>query len=267
MENLGISGVPTNRINLDDTVKAYHIPDWKKLSEPQRMKYLREITLKAGRDPRIATLAVKICKDANCEPREYRKQAAAILKWVQHNIYYVNEPGERLQDPIYTLRVGYGDCDDMAMLLAALYESLRLPWRFVLSGKSENGQIIRWIEGTPFRRAAYSHIYVVVGWPAFRPKVWAYAEPTLRRVGLGWDVVAATRQTNGAILPELAGVGESVKSYFSPEELDIRPSTILSDVLKSLTPRRVAGALIVGTVLSGIVAAVRSPPSGSKKSR
>ena len=195
-----IGGVPTHKVELDATTKAFHIPSWKDLSEKERMQMLRKIAQEAGRDPRIATLAVQILKNAGVQPRDYRGQAAAILKWVQTNIYYVNEPGERLQDPIYTLKVKYGDCDDLALLFAALCESIRLPWRFVLSGKGRFG-VERWIEGTPEKDIQFSHIYAAVGWPPFNPKYWAYAEPTLKGVDLGWDVVSHMQKTGGLVLP------------------------------------------------------------------
>ena len=141
-------------------------------------------------------------KSKNIQPRDYKGQAQALLKWVQHNIYYVNEPSERLQDPIYTLKVGYGDCDDMAILLATLYESIRLEWRFVLSGKV-GSKTTRWIEGTPLpKNGKWSHIYLLVGYPPFQPHKWQFAEPTLRGVDLGWDIIQSMNKGE-KILPEM----------------------------------------------------------------
>jgi hypothetical protein len=72
-----------------------------------------------GRDPRIAKLALKVIRQSGAKPREYEKQAAALLKWVQDpkNCYYINEPGERLQDPIYTIKVKHGDCFPVGTLV------------------------------------------------------------------------------------------------------------------------------------------------------
>lgn len=266
-QGIQIAGVPMKQVDLDNSVKAFHIKDWGRLSEPKRMAMLRQIAQEGGRDPRIATLAVQIVRAKGVQPRDYERQASAILTWVQDNIYYANEPGERLQDPIYTLRVRYGDCDDMAIILAALYESLRLPWRFVLSGKNSVGQVDRWIEGTPIKRLEFSHIYVVVGWPPFTPKRWSYAEPTLKGAALGWDVVRHTRAQGKSVLPELAGIGdvagtamdvagtaiEKIKEAlpFEPEEMDLSPATIAADVKKAFTPRRI----VAGLIISGIFAA------------
>ena len=203
--NNQFAGMKANPINLDGAThhpKVWHMPDWKKGDDTQRIAVLREISMRSGRDPRFATMAVNILKSQNIQPRDYKAQAQALLKWVQHNIYYVNEPSERLQDPVYTLKVGYGDCDDMAILLATLYESIRLEWRFVLSGKVGNKNT-RWIEGTPLpKNGRWSHIYLLVGYPPFQPHKWQFAEPTLRGVDLGWDIIQSMNRGE-KILPEM----------------------------------------------------------------
>lgn len=92
--------------------QVFHLPDWNELSHPDRLKIMRQISMSRGRDPRIVNKALAIIKKAKIQPREYEKQAAALLAWVQNpkNIYYINEAGERLQDPIYTLNAKYADC-------------------------------------------------------------------------------------------------------------------------------------------------------------
>ncbi len=209
--NNKLSGMKTNRVNLDSVShhpKVWHLPDWNNSDDNARISVLREIAERSGVDPRFATLAINICKEAGVEPRDYKGQARSILKWVQQTIYYINEPAERLQDPIYTLKVGYGDCDDMAILLATLYESIRLEWRYVLSGKV-NGKLDRWIEGTPIKKGGtWSHIYLLVGYPPFKPHKWVFAEPTLRGVELGWDIIQSMNQGEN-VLPEMGSVNES----------------------------------------------------------
>lgn len=203
--NNQFAGMRANPINLDSAThypKAWHLPHWKKGDDTTRMKVLREISMRGGRDPRIATLCVQIFKEQGVVPRNYKEQARALLKWVQKNIYYVNEPSERLQDPIYTIKVGYGDCDDMAILLASMFESCKLEWRFVLSGKVK-GKSTRWIEGTPLPKGGqWAHIYLVVGYPPFRPSKWLFAEPTLQHVDLGWDIIQAQKRGENP-LPEM----------------------------------------------------------------
>jgi hypothetical protein len=110
---LDVSQISAKAQQLDlEGAKVHHLPDWGGYDDPKKLQIIREISEQRGRDPRIASLAVRIIKEAKCQPREYKKQAAALLAWVQDpkNIFYINEPGERLQDPIYTIKKGYGDC-------------------------------------------------------------------------------------------------------------------------------------------------------------
>jgi hypothetical protein len=190
-------------LQLEAGQKVYHLPDWHSLSHPERLVVIRQIAMMRGRDPRIAQLAVKILKDAKAKPRDYKGQAAAILQWVQNpkNVYYVNEPGERLQDPVYTMKIGHGDCDDMILVLSALYESIGLPWKLVLSGRDKGtGKKVRYIEGSPIpQNCSWVHIYGMVGDRPFQPGKWYFTEPTVDGVPLGWDVIDG----DASYLPEM----------------------------------------------------------------
>jgi hypothetical protein len=255
METMNVGGVRARRVNLD-SAKTYHLPAWGETSDPKRIAILRRIAMAAGRDPRVATVAINVLKTNGIKPRDYVEQARVLLKFVQHRIYYANEPGERLQDPAYTLRVGYGDCDDMALLLAALCESIRLPWKFVISGR-RGSNLVRWVEGDPYSPARWAHIYLTIGNRPFSPTKWRFAEPTLRTVDLGWDVVDASKGGT-APLPELAGPDDAFgdaekkdeRKKEDEEKLTVRG--VLTDVKKSFTPRRILVGAIVG-FLTGIL--------------
>jgi hypothetical protein len=201
----GAEGVAakTDKIQLANP-KTYAITGWGRMSDTERLRVIRSVALRRGRDPRIATLVVGILKKAGVSPREYDKQAAVLLAWVQDpkNCYYVNEPGERLQDPLYTLKVGYGDCDDMALLLCSFFESIKLEWKLVISGRhNATKQKVRHVEGDRIQpNVSWSHIYCAVGTPPFKATRWHYCEPTLR-APLGWDVVSG----DASALPEMGG--------------------------------------------------------------
>ena len=176
------------------STKVHHLPDWGGYDDPKKLEVIRKICMERGRNPFIAKKAVSILKKARVKPRQYKKQAAALLKWVQNpkNVYYVNEPGERLVDPVVTLKWGFGDCDDQVMVLCSFFESIRLPWRLVISGMDKRtGKKVRYIEGGTYpQNVKWSHIYCAVGIPAFNPKDWYFCECTVMGVPLGWDVVA-----------------------------------------------------------------------------
>ena len=136
--------------------------------------------------------------------------------------------------------------------------------------RTPSGELIRWVEGTAVKNAEYAHIYLMVGCPPFKATQWFFAEPTLKTVNLGWDVVAATKdRQNKSMLPELSGVQEIGANVakaldWSEEELDIRPATIWEDVRKAITPRRVVAGLCIGAVY-GMIAAGGKSLVGVKK--
>lgn len=200
----------------------YHAPKWNGIGDARRIAFLRELAEQYGDDPRMRFFVVNnVLKPAGVESRDGRGAAAAILKWVQDNIYYANEKGEQLQIPWVTLEQKTGDCDDLNTLIGAMAMSIGLGWRQALAGKDpKTGQKARWIEPAPGDRKSpkrpptriqWSHIYPVLGWPALAPSMWASAEPTLpsRLAPLGYDVIvngvpggAAGRSTS-----DLGGLG------------------------------------------------------------
>ena len=95
----------------------------------------------------------------------------------------------------------------MALLLCALFESIKLDWKLVISGRSRiTNDKVRHIEGGYLPpQVLWSHIYCMVGTPPFKPTKWYYCEPTLQGVPLGWDVVSGS----AAALPEMGGTGLS----------------------------------------------------------
>ena len=229
----------------DSVPKTWKIDNWSSMSQVERMRFLRQVSSQAGQNPEIATLCVDIFRSQNIPPRAYKKQAEALLKWVQQNIYYVNEPQERLCEPMYTLKVGYGDCDDMALLLGAMCESVKLEYRYVLAGKC-NGKIDRWIEGEPYKEGEWSHIYLIIGYPPFRPQKWVYAEPTLQTAQLGWDIVQA-KNGGASLLPELAGdMGSSGITIIGK-----RPKTpILTSIKEGLDLSVLIPTIVLGAITS-----------------
>mgnify|MGYP001564124948 CR=1 FL=1 len=189
-----------------DKPRTYHLANWNRLPDGARLRFLRSVASQRARDPRIRKLVAEILAESDVEQRQYPEMAAVLLRWVQQNVRYVNEPGEILQDPLYTLWQKQGDCDDLSILYACFCESVALQWRFVLSGhRKADGVKVRWVEQTPQPMGVHwAHIYVCVGWPPFRPSRWAWAEPSVKTAQLGWDVISHMEQTGRADMPELA---------------------------------------------------------------
>ena len=211
-QGLEESGAPDMASNVGGRV--YGVKGWKSWSHHRRIAYLREMAEAYGRDPRMRWFVVHhvLLPAGVSDFRQYSQVAAALLKWVQDNVYYTNEADEQIQSPWWTLKVKTGDCDDNAVLLATMAHSVRLPWRFVLAGRGRRG-MARWNEDhAPTGKVRYpalpkhgwdpTHIYLDLGWPPFtegkaakdglgvvRPLTrWAAAEPTMKGVPLGFDV-------------------------------------------------------------------------------
>lgn len=79
----------------------------------------------------IRERAVAICREYDIPAKRKIAQAIGIGRWVQREIYYVNEGDETFQSPIRTLKSGFGDCDDFTTLIGALCESIGIPCQLV----------------------------------------------------------------------------------------------------------------------------------------
>ncbi len=265
-----MSELPVHELRTDakelnlGSAKVYHLPDWHSLSHPERLGVMRQIATMRGRDPRIAKLALSIIRKSGAKPRNYAKQAAALLRWVQDpkNCYYINEPGERLQDPIYTIKVKHGDCDDMVLLLCCLFESVNLPWRQVLSGRSQKGKV-RYIEGSPVPAGVqWTHVYCMVGTPPFQPNKWYFCEPTVEGVPLGWDVISGDH----SFLPEMAPRGGKQYIMNSPKASPFhRPAPLPPEVNRSPAYATAYGAIPNSGVSAAVGASIATELEESPK--
>lgn len=90
--------------------------------------YLRTVVDQARAETEIRELARDIVfRQSNLPERAPFAHALALARWVQTHITYVNELPEVFQTPLATLDTRYGDCDDQAVLLASLLESIGIP--------------------------------------------------------------------------------------------------------------------------------------------
>jgi len=111
----------------------------------ETLKIMSTIVKKFARDPQIRNLAISIT--SNLDNKDFSGEVREIFNYVQTNIRYVGDvlDVETLQTPDVTLANQAGDCDDMAMLIAALLESINHPTRFRAVG---------------FAPGELSHVYV-----------------------------------------------------------------------------------------------------------
>jgi len=254
-----VSWLPSRPLALEEgpitESNVYSHGTWWRWNDTSKLRALRELSTEYGRDPRMRWFTVNtVLRPSGVNDfRNYDRTAAALLGWVQRNIYYTNEPGEQIQAPWWTIKYRTGDCDDMAVLLASMAESVRIPWRFALAGKDPKGRPVRYIEGgdKPPHGSQFFHIYLYLGWPPFKPTTWVAAEPTVK-VPLGHDVVEeqAAKGPGAAPLPELAGMqagtdvyGRPLINFDSPEQ-------------KRTLVREVAIGVAIGTLQAVLTALI-----------
>lgn len=190
-------------------------------------------------------------KPTGVEVTEVRRRVATVPCYdIQTDDHYVYLPAAD---------VTVSNCDDLAICLATLGESVRLPWRFVISGRSTKGERVRYVEGTgPVPRdVVWSHIYLCVGWPPFQPSKWTFAEPTLD-VPLGWDTIAGRKTEGRADMAgrELAG---SFLAASAPDSKAAEAALKEAEQEESLfvkVQKNIPWWNVIGTVLATVTTAV-----------
>lgn len=97
----------------------------------QTLKLMARLVREARRDTRIRHLSASLIRSVTA--KNYTGEVATIFEFVRNTVRYTLDPNnvEAIQKPINTLELEYGDCDDMATLLAAMLESIGHPCIFV----------------------------------------------------------------------------------------------------------------------------------------
>lgn len=90
-----------------------------------------KLTKAAKADPEIHALSRHLV--AQVPGKSWGQEVNTIFRFVRDTIRYTLDPAgwEGLQTPVQTLKMKSGDCDDQAMLVAALLESIGHKCRFV----------------------------------------------------------------------------------------------------------------------------------------
>lgn len=104
----------------------------------QTLQEMAALAREGIRDQRIRNAAVAITtrgflNGTGLQQKDFEGEARRIHAFVRDQIRYVRDTDgvELLHDPATVLQVGAGDCDDKAILTAALLGSIGHPTRFV----------------------------------------------------------------------------------------------------------------------------------------
>lgn len=91
----------------------------------------------AAEDPEIRDLGIMFAQGAAQRAESDEQLARRLLAFVQENVVFTPEEGEKFRLSSLTLKIGAGDCDDSARLLAALSIASGIPARVVLVKNSQ----------------------------------------------------------------------------------------------------------------------------------
>lgn len=110
----------------------------------QTLMHMRNFVRQYKKNLPLRELTLSIV--GNLPGKAWAREAVALQRWIQQNIRYVKDIRgvETVHSPQKLLILRQGDCDDQAVLLAAMLESIGHPTRFVAVGFS------------PF---AFSHVF------------------------------------------------------------------------------------------------------------
>lgn len=184
-------------------------------------------------------------------PRNPQSELSALLEWVQERWHYVRDPTsvELVQTPALMLREirlrgeVQGDCDDAAVLFAALAESAGYPTRFVVQGPA----------GDLFRHVV---IEVQAGGR------WLAVDPSQGVHGLGWTPPAGREAREMRYRRNGLGLDPTAEPLlYNPTEYFV-PTTPSGDVMTEIfsTPpaSAVAPAAAGGGLLTDLASAFKS---------
>jgi len=119
----------------------------------QTLALMRRLAMEGSRRVDVREAAISIVREAGVPPHEPLGELRALYDFVRDRVRFTRDADgiEVLQGPHYTLHILAGDCDDRAILLAALAKAIGIPAEFKF----------RVIGANPRVPGAFSHVYVV----------------------------------------------------------------------------------------------------------
>lgn len=128
-------------------------------SQQEQVVFINELAKAYRSKVPIRQLAIEIVRAAGVPPKAKAAQAAAIGRWAQENLYYVNEPDETFATPLRILEDRFEDCDGFTLLIITLCQALGISTEAVAIGISPfaSRNFIGWFLG--FFGTGLSHIF------------------------------------------------------------------------------------------------------------
>lgn len=124
---------------------------------------MRELSRWGSQQSEIRNKARELTQDL--AQKDFEGEARVLFEYVRDHIRYLRdiEGVETLHDPVTLLKIGAGDCDDKAILLASLLMSIGAKVRFI---------------AVAYAPEVYSHVWLQVFAPRGGQFVWVDLETT-----------------------------------------------------------------------------------------
>lgn len=108
------------------------------------LELMRQLIKTWGRDPALRDWANQVIRKVR--EGDSKQEIRRLAMGIKLRVRYSRDPWkiETVADPLETLKVGYGDCDDLVVLFGAAAQAIGYPVRLVMAGNTG---------------AAWSHIY------------------------------------------------------------------------------------------------------------
>lgn len=181
----------------------------------ETIEKIKNLINKGARDFYVRQQAIDILMQKGVPPKAYLKEIQTLFQWVQMNIRYTKDPHnvEVLHSARRMLQLRAGDCDDIAILLGSMLESVGHPVRLILTGPD------------PRRSDLFSHVLLEVNYcgrwislDATMPHDMGWSPSTAQRRIFSIDKEVKMPGTSEGIYDETQGV-----SYADNESLGEEP--------------------------------------------
>jgi transglutaminase-like putative cysteine protease len=151
----------------------------------ETLKHMRELVRQGKSDIAVRDVAARVVSAVPA--KDWEGELCALFEFVRSAVRYTLDPNdiETIQGAAATLNMGYGDCDDFAVLLATLCECVGHPCCLAALGFESAGD--------------YSHVLVIASGAGELP--WIAMDPT-EPYPFGWF-------PKGVVCEMLAPIGEA----------------------------------------------------------
>ncbi len=149
------------------------------LGTKRTVEHMKTLIRAGAKDFYVRQKAIDILLEKEVRPKDYLGEIKTLFEWVQRNVRYTKDPFrvEVLHSARRMLELRAGDCDDMAILLGSMLESIGHPVRLVLTGPD------------PLRSRLFTHVYLEV----HHKGRWIPLDPTMPHP-MGWAPRALVKQ-------------------------------------------------------------------------